>query len=189
MQKFTDVFTEEEVKAIHDEIKNAKTKSVDSGDRPLGRLNISGFNVPESALDKIKDLAFSAFGKKLEYCGKDSCVIYSGEYGSPSLPPHFDGDKTEVIIDYQLSSNTTWDVGVDLNVFDLEDNSAVVFNPNTNIHWRPIKDFEDGEYVTMLFFRLFDPESPKDYSDRALPIDDEVFKEVNDFRESLISRI
>lgn len=112
-------------------------------------------------------------------------VEYNGKYGQPNLPPHFDGDTNNLIINMQVSSNTRWDLGLNREAHQLEDNSALVFNGNTEIHWRPRKEFQEGEYVRMLFIRFYDVKNRPDYS--YLPKDqmDEVFKEVREFRDSL----
>ena len=185
MEIFKNIFTEEELEAIHTAIENAGEKTVDSGGTPLGRMNIAKFNIPESAIDKIKNLANFVAKKELGFNGGGSCVLSSNKYGQPNLPPHFDGDKNELIVDYQLSSNTNWGIGVNMEVYELEDNSAIAFNPNTNIHWRPHKEFKDGEYVTMLFFRFFDTENRIDYSYVPMNQTDDAFKDVRALRDSL----
>lgn len=91
-------------------------------------------------------------------------VEYNAKYGEPNLPPHIDGDKNDLIVNFQLSSNTSWDIGLGTETFTPEDNSAVIFNGNTNVHWRPHKRFEEGEYVKMIFFRFFNEANPSDYS-------------------------
>jgi hypothetical protein len=112
-------------------------------------------------------------------------VEYNNKYGNPDLPPHFDADKNEFIFDYQLESNTSWDLGVNMDVHAMEDNSALVFNPNLNIHWRPVKDFEDGEYVRMVFFRFYNAENPTNYSHMKYTQEHDVFADVISFRTSL----
>lgn len=119
----------------------------------------------------------------LELKGIDT-VEYSSEFGEPNLPPHYDGDNTEVIVNYQLKSNTNWGVGVDEQVFYIEDNTAIAFNPNEHIHWRPIKKFEPGEYVRMVFFRFYDPRNHKDNSHLRLSQDSVVFEKINHIRNN-----
>ena len=110
-------------------------------------------------------------------------VEYSSDYGEPNLPPHFDRDDTEVIINLQILSNTTWGVGVDEEVFYIEDNTAVIFNPNTHIHWRPIKKFGPGEFVQMIFFRFGDDKL--DNSRLPNHPDDEIFAKIHEIRNNL----
>jgi hypothetical protein len=110
---------------------------------------------------------------------------YNGKYGQPNLPPHFDGDTNDLIINIQLSSNTRWDLGLNLETHQLEDNLAMVFNGNTEIHWRPHKEFQEGEYVKMLFVRFYNSVNLSDYSYLPMNQSDEIFKEVRELRDSL----
>jgi hypothetical protein len=113
------------------------------------------------------------------------CFEYSGKYGKPNLPPHFDCDGNDLIINMQIESNTQWDLGLNLELYTLEDNSALVFNPNTEIHWRVHKEFNEGEYVRMLFVRFCNLTTKSDYSHLPNSPDHSVFKEVKEFRDSL----
>jgi len=112
-------------------------------------------------------------------------VTYGAEYGTPNLPPHFDGDTNDLIINFQLSSNTSWPLGLDLETYNMEDNSALIFNANTNIHWRPNKVFNDGEYVQMIFFRFYKINNRTDYSYVPMNQTDKIFEDVVNLRNSL----
>jgi|694.fasta_scaffold01503_77 hypothetical protein len=113
-------------------------------------------------------------------------VEYSSRYGTPSLPPHYDGDNNDLIVNYQFDSNTRWDIGVNFETYEIKNNSALVFNPNKTAHWRPNKIFNDGDFVKMIFFRFAKKENPTDYSDlQKLWPNDEVFKNICEFRNSL----
>jgi hypothetical protein len=112
-------------------------------------------------------------------------VEYSAKYGQPNLPPHFDGDTNDLIINTQLESNTSWDIGLNLETYTLKDNSAVIFNGNTEIHWRPHKEFKEGEYVRMLFIRFYNTENRSDYSYLPNHPSDPVFDKARAFRDSL----
>lgn len=175
-------------KAYIDTLNGLVEKSDISSDSRLGRSisvlpNLINFNTELGSTLKslgLEDLAVSSV----------TYVEYNSIYGTPNLPPHFDGDFNELIINYQLSSNTSWDIGVDKEVYTTEDNSALIFNPNKHIHWRPIKDFNDGEYLKMLFFRLcYEDESKRsDYSELRFSMDHPIYKEVNDLRDSLFAQ-
>lgn len=115
-------------------------------------------------------------------------ATYSNQYGSPSLPPHFDGTPDDIIINFQLISNTSWDLGINTEVYSIKDNEALIFNPNTEIHWRPHKTFKDGEYIQMIFFRCYKTGSKSDYSyiynTDSIDID-QIFADANRVRDSL----
>jgi hypothetical protein len=111
-------------------------------------------------------------------------VEYNSLCGNPNLPPHLDSDVNDLILNIQIESNTDWALGLDLKTYTIEDNSALMFNPNKQIHWRAHKEFKDGEYVRMLFVRFFNPKSPSDYSHLDVLQDHEMFKEAIEFRDS-----
>lgn len=134
---------------------------------------------------KTKKIVFS-LTKKNMVLSSIVFVKYSGEYGSPNLPPHFDGDSNDLIINYQLDSNFVWDVGINKSTHKLENNSALIFNPNTNIHWRPIVEFKKGDYVKMIFFRFKEIDSENDYSSLSkLMQNDPVFIDTELYRKKV----
>lgn len=155
-------------------------------DQHLGRKRLEGVVLPLHTQQRLTDLVN-------QHAGVDNLIMnmppqfveYSSEYGEPNLNPHYDGDFNEFIIDYQFQSNTSWPLGVDLEIHELEDNSAILFRPNGLAHWRPRKTFQPGEYVRMFFFRFFDPNNPADNSHLPNHPQDKAFSEVNAFRDSL----
>jgi hypothetical protein len=112
-------------------------------------------------------------------------VEYNSLYGSPNLRTHVDRDTNELIINMQLESNTVWPIGLNLETYTLDDNSALIFNANKETHWRVHKEFKEGEYVRMVFIRFYNPEKISDYSHISDHPDDEIFKEAREFRDSL----
>lgn len=182
--KLATLFSEEELQQINDTINNVPESNTRIN-QTLSRITYDEARIPETIVKRLTGLAESIAGKTLRMVYPPSCVEYSNKYGEPHLNPHFDGDSTNLIIDYQLSSNTSWSIGVNFEVHQLEDNSAVVFHPNKNVHWRPVKAFQDGEYVRMMFFRFFDPINTSDYSYLPHHPDDPIFAEVKAFKDSL----
>jgi hypothetical protein len=108
---------------------------------------------PSNLLDKVND-----FGKRLSGStigvGHIYTVTYSNEFGRPDLPPHVDPSNAVFCIDYQLESSTTWDIAVEGILYRLKDNNAVTIPTSTHTHWRKQKTFNDGEFVTMVFFHF-----------------------------------
>lgn len=184
MYRLDNVFTQEEFFFIRDSISEIPEKEFQT-DSALGRVLIHRVFVGDKIKNRVVEITHSASGQRLISSSWATLAIYSNKHGRPNLPPHFDGDDTDLIFSYQFESNTQWDVGVDLETFPLKDNSAIVFNPNRHIHWRPRKKFEDGEYVAMIFFRLLNPIERSDYSSMALDSNDPIFDEVNAFRDSI----
>jgi hypothetical protein len=182
---FDNLFTDSEVQDLYTAIADIPEESVYEYSN-LGRLHNEEVILPQNIQDRLTNLVNSHLGVNyLSIKLNPISVEYRTEYGSPHLPPHFDRDDTDYILDYQLESNTQWPLGVDRNVYPLEDNSAVGFNPNGNIHWRPLKTFQPGEYVRMIFFRFHNHDNPSDYKHLPENIGEPEFVDVNDFRSSL----
>lgn len=184
---FEEVFSEEDLnllKSKTDHDYDVDTESMWLDER-LGRIVISDIKINNTILDKVNYIAETTSSKKLNLSGIVA-VEYNSKYGKPNLPVHFDHDKNDLIINLQLSSNTVWGIAVDYDVYKLKDNSAVAFNANQYVHWRPHKTFKENEYVKMIFFRFVDPSSNSDYSNLGYSIDDPIFKEFNKFRDSLV---
>lgn len=175
------VLSQEEIDTIQDTIANCPTK-----DRQelYGRYMYHEAVWEESAFeDTILDKVIEITGKPYKMYGY-VVAEYTAEAGKPNLPPHFDGDQTDLIMTYQISSNTQWGVGVDLNVHYLEDNDGVIFHPNESIHWRPHAEFQDGEFVRVMFIRFRLP-TETDYSHMRFSQNDPIFSQTMAFRDSL----
>ncbi len=140
---------------------------------------------PESLPNKLSRIAKDILGYDLKIAST-TYVEYNSKYGKPDLPPHFDGDYNDLIINYQFKSNTRWDIGINFKTHVVEDNSALVFNPNKEVHWRPHKIFKDDEFVKMIFFRFENLDNRSDYSQlRDFWPKDEFFENIRKFRDSL----
>lgn len=199
VQKIKNIFTQEELNILNNAISYSKIPVDDNNNyvnyksnseglgicEELGRLQFGGLkDLPQPINDKVINIVKNLLGKKLSL-SHAMAVEYSSSYGIPNLPVHYDHDTHDLIINFQLLSNTQWSIGIDLEVYDLEDNSAIIFNGNEHTHWRPHKTFKDKEFIKMIFFRFKDIENPSDYSHLKYSIDDEIFKEMNEFRDSL----
>ncbi len=151
-------------------------------DLGLGRV-IYTIQLPGKMQENIRKRTEALLGTSLPAISF-SFAHYGKKYGQPNLPPHFDGDTNSVIIDYQYKSNTSWSLGVDTEVFEMQDNDALIFNPNEYPHWRPHKVFNEGEFVTMIFFRFADRAGKIDYSHLNLLQDNPIFYEANKARDA-----
>lgn len=149
----------------------------------LSRLQAT-IDIPNEINSRLTKMCSDLLGFQVQSNGI-LYVRYSNLYGNPNLPPHFDGDTNNLVVDYQLDSNTSWDLGVDLKTYPLENNSALLFNANEHIHWRPHKSFNDGEYIDMIFFRFFNLNNRSNYEHLRYSIHDDIFKKVREFRDSL----
>jgi hypothetical protein len=173
----------DELKAVESLISDKNNWEIEKNDEVLGRV-LYKLPIPSKILRAIELRVGKLVGKKLDSIGV-VFTDYESQYGQPNLPPHFDGDNNSLIIDYQFRSNTSWGLGVDTTVFDMEDNKAIIFNPNQYPHWRPLKTFSEEQYVTMAFFRFPDKSGKTDYSHLRMSQEDEVFADIRKIRNSL----
>jgi hypothetical protein len=177
------LFSEEELKVINDLIDSVPPSEY-KHDKTLGR-GLHFFKVPDLIFKKLSTVVNDELGLNLALDEIALYAEYSAAYGEPNLNPHFDADWHDLIIDYQLESNTSWDLGVNLKTYPVEDNSSLVFNANTNIHWRPYKTFIEGEYIKMLFFRCYNPIQISDYSHVNYPSNDPIYDDVQALRDRI----
>jgi len=196
VHKLNNIFSEQELLIIDDCIEKTivpmnNGKYVDAHknngtgiDTTLGRIQIGNADFPDFINNKIKEIADSILGFSSGFAHV-LYAEYSNKYGMPNLPAHFDHDDNNLVIDFQLSSNTSWNLGVDFESYTLTNNSAIIFNANEHIHWRPKKIFKDNEYVKMLFFRFYNPLNRPDYSHLDYLQNSDIFKKVNEFINSL----
>jgi hypothetical protein len=183
MYRFDNIYTEEELADIKTIVEQASRQNCEVQPQ-YGRLCLDKIALLDQYAYKIAKLVNNISPMPLASSGHRG-VIYSSEYGQPDLPPHFDGDDNDLIVDLQLDSNTDWSLGLDEHVYKMKDSCALAFNPNKYAHWRPHKEFKDGEYVTMLFFRFYNPIRKSDYSHLKLSQDDPAFNDVRAYRDSL----
>ena len=180
--RIDNIFSQEEI----DHIKSVISERDVDLHTGLGRVqifDIEGYLLPE-IINKLNAIAKDLSDLPLEMTHAMS-VEYSPLYGEPNLPPHFDGDTNDLIINIQLESNTVWDIGLNLETYTLTDNSALVFNANKEVHWRVHKEFKEGEYVKMMFVRFYNSEKMSDYSYLPGDPNNEIFKNAREFRDSL----
>jgi hypothetical protein len=160
-----------------------KDKKIEQEDGVLGRI-LYTLPIPSEMREAIQQRVENLVGRKLDAIG-EAFAEYSGKYGQPNLPPHFDGDTNSLIVDYQYKGNTSWGLGVGTTVFEMEDNKAIIFNPNEYPHWRPRKTFEEGEVITMIFFRFPDRSGKTNYSHMRMNQEDEIFADIREIRDNL----
>jgi hypothetical protein len=181
--KVNNIFSWDELKLINDMVPTQENEIDDN----LGRVYLGEIKniLTQQMQDKLYKIIDDVTDAPL-VMAHAIYVEYNSKYGQPNLPPHFDGDTNDLIINMQVSGNTRWDLGLNLETYQLEDNSALVFNGNTEIHWRPNKEFKEGEYVRMLFVRFYNANKRSDYSHlRDHWPSHDIFKEVREYMESL----
>lgn len=125
----------------------------------MGRLDIENLNLSKRIMKPIQKIADDLDGKGYHFIKSQGimAVEYSGKYGRPVLRSHKDGGDSSLMINYQLESNTNWDICIDDEIYTLEDNDALVMDPVRQLHSRVDKNFTEDEFVNMVFFRFGAP--------------------------------
>lgn len=121
----------------------------------LGRIVMQGVPLPNNIIAKVKELLPDVW--KFDVSPDLVGITYnqwSNKYGEPKLSSHIDKNTLGLIFDYQLESNTQWTLGVAETPYPMEDNDMICLYPTRDYHWRAEKKFNDGEYVSLLFFEF-----------------------------------
>lgn len=110
---------------------------------------------------KLEEYNFSRYEKVTSSCGKYTF--------NPLLFPHTDEafKSDRFTFDYQIRSNVSWAITVDNweteTDYTLKDNQALTFSGTHQVHWRPKRDFVDGEFMELIFLH-FAPLDKKELS-------------------------
>jgi hypothetical protein len=176
LEVFKNFFTEIEVEGIKNlidkAIKSRKTLPVKPEDVLRAEYPLYNFHYFGNSRLCVYDIDYSPYSDKILNIIKKKYpeaklvssryIEYSKRWGdTPHLPLHKDGGEDfagtrEVMFDYQLDSNTYWDLIVEDQLVSLENNDACIFNPYLIEHGRPPKDFNDEEYKkNILFFYTY----------------------------------
>jgi|LakMenEpi03Aug12_release.lakeMendotaPanAssembly.Ray.scaffolds.fasta_scaffold215458_4 hypothetical protein len=124
----------------------------------LAEYNFSRYQkikMTEDILEKNQILAEYDFLKDKQETSDNKKILFN-----PLLYPHIDEAFAgkRFTVDVQLKSNVLWDIVVDNwkseQSFTLKDNQALTFSGTHQVHWRPKKDFNDGEFLDALFLHF-----------------------------------
>jgi hypothetical protein len=152
-----DLFSSEDLVELH-RIINLKEHTLDEPD--MGRTLHNLDSLQKSYLGKkVIKMVSDIVGKNLKMTS-EGYAVYKKELGIPSLSPHVDGSFTEYILDYQVDSNIEWPIIVEEEPVFLKDNEAVLFSSKYDFHWRPKKEFNDKDFISMIFFHFVDVDNP-----------------------------
>jgi hypothetical protein len=151
------IFTEDQVLAIKDSISKSKKGFVNPNRAQAYTIS---WELPDDVRKKIENLAFDTTGEEwliadFAFCRYQNKTI-DGKEWKPELKMHRDENfqSQRLCLDYQLESNTSWDMIVVDSLFPMEDNSALLFSSTDQFHGRPKKKFLDGEFIDLIFFHL-----------------------------------
>lgn len=144
-------FSIEEVDIIKNLVDDLYDKKLGTVYRNTGRKLTGLDNLDKSIIKKVENYVKENYGKDIVV--KDiGCMKFSKEYGTPKLLPHKDDYACQVVFDYQFRTNKKWDLFIEGERIELNDNDAVVFEGEKVAHWREKIVFSEGEYVEMICF-------------------------------------
>lgn len=126
---------------------------------------VSDFKMPQHIAEKIIKVCEEIFDKTglelkaYQFARYEKFTKPDGSISIPSLMPHKDFfPEPRYTFDYQLKSNTLWPIVIEGKEFILSDNEAITFSGTHQVHWRPKKDWVEGQFVDMLFCHLHHPD-------------------------------
>lgn len=171
-KKLTNVFSEDEIKEVKNTIKETLDKSkinefldqTEHDQEPYnqyiylnqGRKDLYHIEFSHNIIDKITKIANEMFEKDLFLCGVQYTEYVGDLTGNPTLGIHYDGGDVDFILDYQLESNHTWGIAIEEDVYEINDNELMLLRPVSNLHYRPIKQFDKNHYLKMIFFKFME---------------------------------
>ena len=102
--KIEDVFSAKEVADFLEHTNRLSVNEDKDADfsisETLGRVQLTLKNLDQNIITKLSNIANSVLDFE-SWRSSATYVEYNSKYGSPSLPPHFDGDSNDLIINYQ----------------------------------------------------------------------------------------
>ena len=120
-------------------------------------------DMPQRVRDRLIGIAISeTMDQEIDFTPKDigfHIARYTLDSNfPPKLDPHTDKfvEYPCVIISIQLDSNISWPLAVNEDVYELDRNQAIIFSGSHQIHWRPEREFKDGEYIDVLLCTIMD---------------------------------
>ena len=128
--------------------------------RPMSRMLVE-FEMPKHLEEILDGIAKPVYDGDIALCHYNYIEynkVYSEGKISPILPPHIDADENLVTINYCLDGNFEgWDIYVGTQEdsskfkrYTLKRGQAIVFSAVNQIHWRPKRRFEDGEFLEIV---------------------------------------
>lgn len=186
---YSNVFTENEINDLYNviDLKQTEKTTVVS----IYAQKAWFIDLPETIKNKVKQIAEKIYNQELEL-EEISFARYSKEYGNlPNLTPHYDNSFLEqrLTIDVQLKSNIDWAIVVEDKSFILKDNEALTFSGTHQIHWREYKEFNNDNFIEMLFCHFSLKNKQKITIEEKIEIERKMSLYSNTFATNLMKRI
>lgn len=149
-----DIFDIETIEKLK-QLKNTIDGRVDSKKgrliRPVSNIDL----LPKNVITILEAKASEIYGKDLNLYAV-AFGQYNKKFGQPKLPPHIDEVPSQFTIDYQLDGNVSWSIIIEGYEYTLKNNSILTFEGEHVLHWRPKKDFQDNEFLDLMWFQFRD---------------------------------
>lgn len=140
-----------------DDVSNYKQFDFQSG---FSRYAASESMVPrlDSLANKLMPIAKQIFGSNTLMPTYTLFVHYEGDNPAPSLYKHKDDNACTYTLDLCLYQTEPWDLWVDNNKYTLQENEALAYYGNEQLHWREKFPNPGNQHVAMVFFHFAEPE-------------------------------
>jgi len=148
------LFNDEDFKKLKDYLYN-KEKTPNSYDKGFGRYAFSDSIVDEYA-QKITPFAREVFNSDALIPSYSLFAHYEGE--EANLWKHVDDNACTYTIDMCVYQSDPWDLWVEGKPYSLEENQALAYYGNDQMHWREDFPKKDSQHVAMIFFHFVEPD-------------------------------
>jgi len=187
---YKNIFTQEEIDSIYNAVESCGP--VGTQIVPIYAQKAYHMMLPEQVVNKVESFV-NEFSKEKVVLTEISFASYSKEFGDlPLLSPHFDNTFKEprLTFDIQLKSNIDWPIVIKGRPFLLKDNEALTFSGTHQVHWRPFREFKNGEFIDMVFchFSLAENRIPTKIEDLYTTIGDNIFH-MNRYYQDIIRKM
>ena len=164
-QKIDKLFSEDQYQTIYNYVNSVLKDDMKPGElegdgfrnfSDVGYYGVFGFDDQE-VLDVIHAAAEKLSGLKLEKDFQLHFARYTTKTGHvPRLRPHSDMmlKKETLTLSVQLDKNIDWLLFANGEEVALESNQALLFSGSHQIHWRPKREFSDGEFLDIIVCQL-----------------------------------
>jgi hypothetical protein len=160
----TNLLTDSEIEEIYEIVKKQSYK--DYVEERLGQ-QVTDFKMPKSIMDKIIEVCKKISGQDdlvleiYQFARYEKIIKENNEILLPYLMPHHDKFSQPVFtFDYQIGGNVSWPIVIEGKEVVLSNNEAITFSGTHQVHWRPEREWLDGEYMDMIFCHLYSPSLP-----------------------------
>lgn len=125
----------------------------------FSRYIISDSNVPKlkNIADSLVPLARKTFNSDTLLPSYTLFSHYEGRDPAPSLYRHKDDNACTYTIDLCLYQTEPWDLWVDGKSYTLQENEALAYYGNEQLHWRESFPNPGSQHVAMIFFHFVEP--------------------------------